>query len=300
MDFGRLKSFAGRQMDRQLRKTAGTWFEAPTDRLIQEKTVQWIEESTLDRVVLLALDWIYRIDGSRDGARTVVATGNDYVAETARLSRKIIFGASVHPYRHDALHELSRLADLGASLVKWIPSAQRIKADHPACFPFYDALARTGIPLLCHSGVEHVLPGGTTTLNDPRRLSPALDRGVTVIAAHLGAPMTLYEPNFIRHWTRMTRRYCRLFGDVSALAVPLRAAMLRFIARRDDICSRMLYGSDYPQPAWPRLIALQLGLRNVRSIARMPNPFDKSLATVRGLGLPDHVFSRAEKVLRFA
>lgn len=293
----RVRSLAGRSMMRQLGflvRGQGV----PTDDAILAKTVEYIDESPLDRVVLLALDWVHREDGAIDRDRTIVATDNDYVVRAAQSSDKILIGASIHPYRRDAVAELERLADLGACLVKWIPSAQYIRVDDPACYRFYDAMARLGIPLLCHTGVEHIIPGSSSSLNDPRRLEGALVRGVTVIAAHIGAPMTLYEPSYIHHWARLTRQYRQLFGDISALAVPLRVTILKILKRRKALCSRMIYGSDYPHAAWPLLLAHHLGARNALRLAGIVNPLEKTYSTVKRLGLPDEVFSRAGEVLR--
>ena len=132
---------------------------------------------------------------------------NDFVAGLAATSGKILFGASVHPYRHDALAELERLIESGACLVKWLPSAQNIQPDHPRCFPFYDLLAKHKVPLLSHTGGEHTLKAFPDSLSDPRRLVPALDRGVTVIAAHCGTSLFLHEKSYFRVWQEMALRH---------------------------------------------------------------------------------------------
>ena len=106
----------------------------------------------------------------------------------------------IHPYRRDALSELERLAGRGACLIKWLPGAQNIRPDDPRCFTFYEAMAHLQIPLLCHTGNEHTLKAFPDELNDPRRLVPALERGVTVIAAHCGARLFLHEQCHLRHW----------------------------------------------------------------------------------------------------
>ncbi len=167
------------------------------DENIARAVVAKIEASQVTQAVLLAFDAAYRENGSRDNERTVLVVDNDFVARAAKTSAKTFFGASVHPYRRDALDELERVIDGGARLIKWIPSAQNIQPDHPRCLPFYDLLARHHVPLLCHTGVEHTLRGFSDDLNAPRRLRLALERGVTVIAAHCGARLFLHEKSVL-------------------------------------------------------------------------------------------------------
>ncbi|MEI6150423.1 MAG: amidohydrolase family protein, partial [bacterium] len=112
----------------------------------------WMRKSEIERFVLLALDRAHTSTGEPDLAHTRLAVDNDFVADWADRQPKALFGASIHPFRKDALDELDRLAERGACLVKWIPSAQNIPPDNPRCFPFYDKLARLRLPLLSHTG----------------------------------------------------------------------------------------------------------------------------------------------------
>ena len=171
-----------------------TWPDC--DQQIARRILDWVDGSMVDRAVLLAFDAAYNEDGTRDHGHTLMVTDNDFVADLAATNEKILFGASLHPYRRDAVAELERLIGRGACLVKWLPGAQNIQPDHPRCLPFYDALAHHRIPLLCHTGVEHTLKAFPNTLNDPRRLIPALERGVTVIAAHCGTRVFLHEKSY--------------------------------------------------------------------------------------------------------
>src|SRR5262249_10766831 len=75
----------------------------------------------LDRVVLLAFDAVYDREGNRDDARTHLYVKNDYVAGLCARHPELLFGASVHPYRKDAVAELERCVGLGAVLLKWLP-----------------------------------------------------------------------------------------------------------------------------------------------------------------------------------
>jgi predicted TIM-barrel fold metal-dependent hydrolase len=258
----------------------------------------WVDQSSLDRVVVLAIDGAYRRDGTYDAENTRMLTGNDYVAALSQRHPRILFGASIHPYRRDAVAELDRVVARGACLIKWIPSGQNIQPDDPACFPFYEALASHGLPLLSHTGKEHTLSTFPNTLNDPRRLKPALDRGVTVIAAHCGTRLFLHDGSHFKAWCAMAREYERFYGDISAFAVVTRCRALSRIERTPPLLDKIVYGSDFPAPALAWSFVHRLGLRQTRALAAIPNPLERSYRIFRSLELPAEVFSRAGRLLR--
>jgi len=125
-----------------------------------------------------------------------------------------------------ALEELRRVAARGACLVKWLPSAQNIRPDDPRCFPFYEALAALGMPLLSHTGCEHTLAAYPDAFNAPLRLVPALERGVTVIAAHCGTRLFLHERSWFGQWRELALRHPNLYGDLAAFLVSERASYI--------------------------------------------------------------------------
>ena len=110
------------------------------DRAIQElleRALIAAVEGTpeLDAVVLLAFDRVYTKEGSADDPVTHLYVSNDYVAKlagsgaaaaSAGKGRRMRFGASIHPYRRDAVAELERCVQAGAVLCKWLPITQRI------------------------------------------------------------------------------------------------------------------------------------------------------------------------------
>ena len=147
--------------------------------------------------------------------------------------------------------ELERLIEKGACLVKWLPSAQNIQPDHPRCFPFYELLARHKVPLLSHTGGEHTLKAFPDSLSDPRRLVPALDRGVTVIAAHCGTSLFLHEKSYFRAWEEMALRHENFYGDISAFGVITRIWRLGTLLRSPQLAAKCVFGSDFPVPPWP-------------------------------------------------
>ena len=178
--------FGARLLTRRFNLTWPTGSPRNADATIANQTLRWLDASQIDRAVLLALDAAYTDEGIRDERKTLLTTSNEFVAEVASRSPKACFGASIHPYRADALGALEHAVKQGAVLMKWLPGAQNICPDDPRCIAMYEALAHYRLPLLSHTGSEHLLKGFPNSFNDPVRLIPALERGVTVIAAHCG------------------------------------------------------------------------------------------------------------------
>ena len=268
------------------------------DGQIARLIVNHLRTSMVDRAVLLAFDAAYHDNGTRDEERTLMVTDNDFVADLAAAHEKALFGASIHPYRRDAVTELERLISRGACLVKWLPGAQNIQPDHPRCFPFYDALAQYRIPLLCHTGPEHTLKSFPNTLNDPLRLAPALERGVTVIAAHCGTRVFLHEKSYFKIWKKMALNYERFYGDISAFGAMTRIWPLKGLLKSPALGKKLVFGSDFPVPLWPLSCIGCISIPRALELRRMSNPFDQAIAMMRAVGVPDHVFMRAEQLLR--
>jgi uncharacterized protein len=277
---------------------------------LRARLLEQIENSReVDGFVLLALDAMHREDGTRQQEQHMVTT-NEYVAWVIReygVSKRLYLGASVHPYRRDALDALEAAKALGAVLVKWIPSSQQIDPRHQKVQCFYEKLVELGLPLLCHTGWEGAVPvlgEDWRAFEDPRCLRPALDAGVTVIVAHCAAPYLPHQPNYVRHLRRMLghaeARQWNLYADVSALLLaPRRAKTLRhFLSSVDP--KRLLYGTDFPIPTHD-LSCGQLGpardLPLYLKAVRTKNLIDKDVRFKRAYGLPAAVFENTAAVL---
>jgi predicted TIM-barrel fold metal-dependent hydrolase len=109
-------------------------------------------------------------------------------------------------------------------------------------------LAHFQIPLLCHTGVEHTLKAFPNTLNDPRRLLPALERGVTVIAAHCGTRIFLHEKSYLKTWREMALKHEHFYGDISAFGVVTRLWLLGHLLKSPALTAKLVFGSDFPHP----------------------------------------------------
>ena len=215
------------------------------------------------KLLLLAFDASVTEAGEVSWERTSFHVPNDYAMRIAQRDAQCFeWAASVHPYRRDCVEQLEAAAEKGARALKWLPAAMGIDPASKLCDPFYSAIARLGLPLLTHAGLERAVRGtDAQELGNPLRLRRALDQGVRVVVAHCaslgqnrdsdrGANGPAVD-NFELFARLMDEpRYAgRLYGDISAMTQTARAgAALSAVIRREDWHARLLNGSDYPLP----------------------------------------------------
>jgi predicted TIM-barrel fold metal-dependent hydrolase len=221
---------------------------------------------------LLAFDAHHAPDGTLVEDETEMYVPNDWpVKLSAEFPDVFVPVASVHPYRAGAVQELERAADRGAKIVKWLPNAMGIDPASGRCDAFYDAMARRGMTLLSHAGVEHAVDAADAQeFGNPLRLRRALDRGVKVIVAHCGslgesddldAGQGARADNFDLFLRLMDdpRYVGRVFGEISALTQLNRCGRpLATMLERADLHERLVNGSDYPLPAINSLFSSRL------------------------------------------
>ena len=79
------------------------------ERAVETKLATTIAETDdIDAAVVLAFDAVYDRDGNYDPAETHLYVTNDYARDVCNRQAKMLFGASVHPYRKDAVAEIER------------------------------------------------------------------------------------------------------------------------------------------------------------------------------------------------
>lgn len=243
------------------------------------------------RSVLLAFDWFHGEDGARRQDLSSFHVPDEYVLDLAQEHPDALAaGASIHPYRSDALDRLDAAAARGAVLVKWLPASQGIDPASPLCDAFYERLAALDLPLLVHAGAEHAVDAARQKLGNPLRLRRALDAGARVIVAHcagLGEALDLDEPEagrvpcsdlFLRLMDEERYRG-RLFGGLSATTLVNRCgAPLARLLGRADVHPRLLFGSDYPltaiEPATSTWLLARRGYLGDGDRGRLEEVFD--------------------------
>ncbi|NDY41606.1 amidohydrolase family protein [Dissulfurirhabdus thermomarina] len=255
----------------------------------------------VDAAVVLALDGVVGPDGALDRERTEIYVPNAFVARETTRFPNLLFGASINPYRADALERLDRAARQGAVLVKWLPDVQLIDPADPRLVPFYRRLRELGLPLLVHTGLERSFTRSRDDLGDPARLELPLREGVTVIAAHAAANGARGGRPYQETLFVLLARYPNLYADVSSLTqVNKRAGLFRLL-RRPELFPRLVYGTDMPLIATPLVsplfFAFRVGWRDLWAVLREPNPWDRDVRLKRALGFPGAVFTRSAEVL---
>lgn len=277
--------------------------------------VHWSAPS-VDRLVLLAFDEYHDDEGRPCGpaARRQDRGSDLYVSNSlvramcATRPGRYLFGASIHPYRRGSEELLAEAADAGAVLVKWLPVHQNIRADDPRTLACLRAAARLKTAMLIHYGGESSLTPQHRPLEDVRPMLAALrrlmDQGEmpTTLIAHAATP-TLRWQNSAGHQALMDGLASEfaeapLYAEISALGALGRTVWMRRLAGRRSLHHKLVWGSDYPVPAAPRLLWRSLPAAERRRIAAYPSWVEQSLQLTRAMGFAEAVFTRAASLLR--
>lgn len=268
-----------------------------TERQLAQRLFDTLDQTeALDAAAVLAFDAVYGRDGQLDAKNTHLHVKNDYVIDLARRHRKVLFGASVHPYRPGAVAELERCIAGGAVLLKWLPITQNFDPSDEKCIPIYEVLAHHKLPLLCHTGGERALPTLNPAVADPLLLEPALKRGVIVIAAHCGTRSARREPDYLPQFVHLAREYEHCYGDTAALDLPTRSYAWATVLKEPDVRRKLVHGSDWPIPAFPPLSPL--GLTQSLRLMLDSNWLRRDVRIKQQLGLEPQYWTRAATLLR--
>lgn len=269
------------------------------DRLYVEHLLNLVRESSLAAVVILAQEQAYDDQGKVIEGVSTYYVPNDYVLDLGRRHVEFLPAVSIHPARPDALEELERCLAGGAVMMKCLPMCQNIDCNDRRYIPFWERMADAGLPLLAHTGSEHTLPVIRQELADPGVLRLPLECGVTVIAAHCGTRSNPFTRDTFAVFVEMTRRYPRLYGDLSAFNIPFRGSHVRACLSK-PLVDRMVHGSDYPVPifghrSWFRSL---IDWPTFRRWERDPNVLERDYQFKRVMGFGPEVFTRIRDLLR--
>jgi predicted TIM-barrel fold metal-dependent hydrolase len=259
-----------------------------------------------DYAVFLAMDGIYK-NSKLVASETYTAVPNDYIAGLSKMNKKVLFGASVHPYRDvtEMLAVAKRSAGEGAALFAWSPSEQQINPEDDRCIPFYVFLAREGIPLLFHMGAGACMADPKlSSYSDPRKLKNALDIGVKVILAHSGLPGDGHPVELMDMLRMAEENKWDLYADISACCAPAAIGLIERIRLEIEegrtSPKRFLYGSGFPAP----VVDIN-GVKNPPAahepavhIDGQDNPFDNHYRILKDFGIHESIFTNACDVLR--
>lgn len=276
------------------------------DVIITQKLSQLVSQSKfVAKAVVLALDGYYDQNGNLDRSKTQILVSNKFVLEQTKLHTNLVYAASVHPLRKDALVELAKAKADGAVLIKWIPCIMGIDpdGDDPRMTAYYKKLVELNLPLLSHAGDEHSFLESDNKLCDPQKLKRPLDLGVKVIAGHLGTLGKYDSETSLARMLKLLKTYPDLKFDISSLVNINKFAHVKYAL---DYSGRYYYGSDYPLIR-AELLGIPLSNQSyykfkitkawAQFISGLQNEFDQDVALKLALGVPLADLEKSQELL---
>ena len=273
--------------------------ELGVDQAYEEKLIQLIDQSTLDAVLLLAMDYPYDEDGNCLKEKAKFYVPNNHVLSLAKKYAQIIPACSIHPARKNAIEELERCAEQGAKVLKLLPNCHNVDCSNTRYRSFWEKLSELGLPFLAHTGGEFSVPVLNAKFADPRILQLPLECGVTVIAAHGAGKSGLWDPDYTADLIKMMDEFTNLFTDNSALASPNRWRTIPALLD-PKIQSRVIHGSDFHIPSgglgpW---IGNLLSRADYSKSRKIKNPLERDIFIKKAVGFVESTFSRLEDLIQ--
>ncbi|MGZ4963497.1 MAG: amidohydrolase family protein [Limisphaerales bacterium] len=269
------------------------------DNTYVENVLRMLRGSSIGCAVILGQDNVYDENGAiMKGAGTFYVP-NDFVLKLAREHAEFLPAVSIHPARKDAIDELDRCVEAGAVMMKCLPNCHNIDCSNPRYKKFWDRMAHHRLPLLAHTGGEHTVKVINKKYSDPRILRLPLECGVNVIAAHCATKSGLTDPDYFPVLAEMMKRHTNLYGDNSAMNVPLRGKHIPECIT-EPMASRVVFGTDFPVPVsgyWGRLRGF-LDKETQKKWDKHPNVLERDYQLKKAMGFPAASFTRIWSLLR--
>ena len=268
------------------------------DQAYEQRLIGLIDDSSLDAVLLLAMDYPYDEDGNCLKEKAKFYVPNDHVLGLAKKYAQIIPAYSIHPARKDAIEELERCAEQGAKVLKLLPNCHNVDCSDNRYQAFWERLAKLNMPFLAHTGGEFSVPVLNAKFADPRILRLPLECGVKVIAAHGAGKSGLWDPDYTADLLRMMDEFANLFTDNSALASPNRWRTIPALLE-PKIQSRVIHGSDFPIPSGglgPWIGKLLSGADYSKS-RKIKNPLERDVFIKKAIGFKENTFTVLGEIL---
>jgi len=272
------------------------------DKVLIRKLSKNIEQSeSVSKAVILAMDGYIETIGEKAGLlnkdKTQIYVPNEYIAKEVLNYDNLLFGASIHPARKDALQRLRKAKQQGAILVKWIPSVMNIDPADEKYSEFYKLMAELKIPLLTHTGMEKSFSTAIDELADPKRLILPLELGVTVIAAHIATTGESDGQDNFERIKPMLHNHPNLYVDISSLTQLNKVNYLTKALSDGVIQSKMIFGTDWPLQFFPLMSPWyhinHISLRDAFHVGGIRNQWDRDVALKKALSVPNNVLERS-------
>ena len=268
------------------------------DQAYEERLIGLIDSSSLDAVLLLAMDYPYDPSGHCLKHKAKFYVPNDHVLSLAKKYSQIIPACSIHPARTDAIEELERCAEQGAIVLKLLPNCHNVDCSDIQYQPFWEKLSKLGMLFLAHTGGEFSVPVLNAKFADPRILRLPLECGVKVIAAHGAGKSGILDPDYTADLLHMMDEFSNLFTDNSALASPNRWRTIPALLD-PKIQPRVIHGSDFPIPSggFGPWIGKLLSNSEYINSRKIKNPLERDVFIKQAVGFQQSTFSRLADII---
>ena len=268
------------------------------DQAYEERLINLISSSSLDAVLLLAMDYPYDPSGNCLKKKAKFYVPNDHVLRLAKKYSQIIPACSIHPARKDAIEELERCAEQGAKVLKLLPNCHNVDCSDIQYQPFWEKLSKLGMLFLAHTGGEFSVPVLNAKFADPRILRLPLECGVKVIAARGAGKSGIWDPDYTADLLHMMDEFPNLFTDNSALASPNRWRTIPALLD-PKIQPRVIHGSDFPIPSggFGPWIGKLLSNSEYINSRKIKNPLERDVFIKQAVGFQQSTFSRLADII---
>ena len=271
------------------------------DQAYEKRLINLISSSSLDAVLLLAMDYPYDPSGNCLKHKAKFYVPNDHVLNLAQKYPQILPACSIHPARTDAIEELERCAEKGAKVLKLLPNCHNVDCSDRQYLSFWQKLAKLGLPFLAHTGGEFSVPVLNAKFADPRILRLPLECGVKVIAAHGAGKSGIWDPDYTVELLHMMDEFPNLFTDNSALASPNRWRTIPALLD-PKIQSRVIHGSDFPIPSggFGPLVGRLLGRKDYLKSRKIKNPLERDVFIKQAVGFSESSFTLLSNLINLS
>jgi predicted TIM-barrel fold metal-dependent hydrolase len=271
-----------------------------------------LDAPSVDRFVLLAFDEYHTADGEAVGpSRPGGGNGSDMYSSNSFVRHfcrqhpeKLLFCASIHPYRSGALEALEEVNEAGAVMIKWLPVHQNIDARDERVAAFMRRAGELNLPMLIHYGSEMALRRNHRDQMNPAPMLELLGRLKgegrlpTVIIAHVAAWAVPWSvgPHARRVIDALLHQFADdpVYADISALTN--KPGAITHIRRRPELHDKLVYASDFPIP--PGLWGFPWLWPKSGRIKASPSWPEQTYRLIQALGFDESIFKRGYDILR--
>ena len=211
--------------------------EKKSDHYLFTKITETLSQSKyINKKVILAFDQVYKKSGELDKENTKFYVPNRFVYQNTKKNDRLLFGASIHPYRADLISELDKILDKSA-LVYISPSLQKFDLQSKQLVLMANKLYVGGVPLMIDmDGVENY------------EIEPLLETGVKIILSGQWMKEKNSKLDKYEYFSKLTIKYKNLFASVDSLPIFFTKVDYDFLVSHDDRWKdRLVYGSGYPK-----------------------------------------------------